>query len=163
MADIAAMVTLGWSSLTAGQNVITRTEPDRQSATTMEHHLSHSYGKIQRTLFWRKTGHYQTCSWFNLSCIVDTNNSIHVFTCQKSTRKWRRVLEPLHIIIQVHNNMCFKKYFIPLVQNSVNPKLTLISPVHWLDLCIQKCIRGNGKINRYASNGSLHLITYVPK
>ena len=50
MADRSAMMTLGWSSLTAGQKVITRTEPERQRATTMVHHLSHSNGRIHRTL-----------------------------------------------------------------------------------------------------------------
>lgn len=49
MADMIAMATLGWSSLTAGQNVKARTEPERHRATTIEHHLTPSYGMIHST------------------------------------------------------------------------------------------------------------------
>lgn len=42
MTDRTTAIILGWSSLTAGQTVIRRTEPERQRATMMVHHLSHS-------------------------------------------------------------------------------------------------------------------------
>lgn len=48
--DRNAIITLGWSSLTAGQKVKTSTEPERQSATTMVHQLSQLKGRIHRTL-----------------------------------------------------------------------------------------------------------------
>lgn len=53
IADRTATIILGWSSRTAGQKVNTKTEPDRQRATTIENQRSHSNGRIHRTL-WRK-------------------------------------------------------------------------------------------------------------
>lgn len=50
MVDKTAATIFGWSSRTAGQKVITKTEPDRQRATTIENQRSHSNGRIHNTL-----------------------------------------------------------------------------------------------------------------